>query len=242
MIHTIYFIILAFFLLGGIGFFFINRKKESAQARKSWIKFGTYFLIIHILFFSIVIYLLAFRCLAVFIIIVGFYEMFKLFRKSGYKRKRFFLFAVFLFGMFSFGFFFFSGLGKELVLFSFLILSIFDSFSQITGQLWGRKKIFPEISSQKTREGLLGGGVVALLSALLLESLIAGFPINAMWLAGGVVIFAFLGDFLASFYKRKYNVKDFSNLIPGHGGVLDRFDSLIVGGAGVALLSFLISF
>ena len=61
-------------------------------------------------------------------------------------------------------------------------------------------------------------------------------------LATVVVVFAFAGDALKSLYKRKYNVKDFSNLIPGHGGMLDRFDSLIAGGAGVTLLGLLMTF
>jgi len=52
-------------------------------------------------------------------------------------------------------------------------------------------------------------------------------------------MFAFAGDTAKSVYKRKYHVKDFSKMIPGHGGILDRFDSLIAGGAGVALLGWL---
>lgn len=236
MIRTIYIIILVYFLLGAIGFYFINRKKDSAGARSNRIKFVTYFLIINALFFSIVINPVVFRYLAVLIIAAGFMELFNLFRKSGYTLKGFFLISVLILGIFSAGFYLFSGAGRELILFTFLILSVFDSFSQITGQLWGRRKICPRISPQKTVEGLLGGALVAIASSLLIKGLIASSPLKAALLAAGVVVFAFAGDMLASFYKRKYNVKDFSKLIPGHGGFLDRFDSLIAGGAWIALL------
>jgi len=69
----------------------------------------------------------------------------------------------------------------------------------------------------------------------LLKDLYAGETLGAFVLAVGVIVFAFAGDLSASFYKRKFGVKDFSNLIPGHGGLLDRFDSLVAGGAWVAL-------
>lgn len=239
MIRTLYIIILVYFLLGVTGLYFINRKKETLEARKSWIKTFTYFVIINILFFSIAINSLVFRYLTVVIIIAGFYELFKLFRESGYKMKNLFLLSTIVFAIFSSGFFLFSGMEKGLILFTFMILSIFDSFSQITGQLWGREKILPKISPQKTTVGLIGGILVALLSALLLKSLTAGTPFKAMLLAAGVAVFAFIGDASTSYYKRKYNIKDFQNLIPGHGGFLDRFDSLIAGGAWVALLGLL---
>ncbi|MFO7978336.1 MAG: phosphatidate cytidylyltransferase [Bacteroidales bacterium] len=53
----------------------------------------------------------------------------------------------------------------------------------------------------------------------------------------GIVIFAFSGDIFFSWYKRQYKVKDFSNVLPGHGGFLDRFDSLIAAGAFISLYS-----
>ncbi len=235
-----YVITLVYFLLGFTAFYFINRKKEPLQSRKSWIKTITYFFIINIVFFSIAINALVFRYLAVIIIIAGFFELFKLFRESGYKMKTHYVFSTAVYAIFSFGFFVYSGFEKGLILFSFMVLSIFDSFSQITGEILGRNKLFPKISPQKTIEGLVGGVVVAIMSSLLLKGLIPAPPVKAMLLAAGVTLFAFTGDFLKSYYKRKYNVKDFSNLIPEHGGFLDRFDSLIAGGSFIGLLGLLI--
>ncbi len=83
MIRTMYIIVLAYFILGFIAFYFINRKKEALESRKSWKKTITYFFIINIVFFSIVINPVVFRYLAVIIIIAGFLELFKLFRESG---------------------------------------------------------------------------------------------------------------------------------------------------------------
>ena len=234
MVRTIYYIILIYFLLGGIGFYIINRKKESGIARKSSTKFGVYFIIINILFFSIVINPLAFQYLSLFIIGVGLFEMFRLFIKSGYSYKGFYLLTLTVYIVFSTGFILFGTLQKELILFSFIILSIFDSFSQITGQLFGRRKLFPRISPKKTLGGLIGGGLIAFGSSFLLNSLYSTSGSKFILLAFGLVFFAFTGDLAASFYKRKFNVKDYSNLIPGHGGFLDRFDSLIVAGAWVA--------
>ena len=241
MIRTIYLIIVAYFLLGGIAFYFINRKKESAEAKKSRIKFISYLVIIHILFFSIVINPFVFRILSIMIIIMGVFELLKLFRNADYKNKRFFAISLILYILLSTGFYFFSGMEKEMILFSFLALSIFDSFSQITGQLFGKKKILPEISPAKTLEGLTGGALIAVFSSLLFKELIEEAPINPLLLSAVIVAFAFIGDLLASCYKRKYKVKDFSNLIPGHGGFLDRFDSLIAGGAVVAFIEIFVN-
>lgn len=242
MIQTIYLIILIYFVLGGIGFYLINRKKDKLVARKSYIKLSTYFLIINILFFSIIVNPEVFSYLSMLIIAVGFYELFRIFCLNGYTPKGFFLGSLFIFMLLAAGFYRFTGLQKELILFSFLILSIFDSFSQITGQLWGKRKILPRISPNKTLGGLIGGFIVAMVSALLLHNLYARPTFKLLLMAAGVVVFAFAGDLAASLYKRKYKVKDYSNLIPGHGGVLDRFDSLIAGGAWVTFSTFVLNF
>lgn len=240
MITTIYIIILSYFVLGAVGFYFINRNKQKEVARASWTKFVTYFFIIHILFFSIVVNPFVFRILAALIVLVGASELFGLFKRSNFGQKTFFMLSGFIYTILSFGFIAFSSLDKEVILFAFLILSIFDAFSQISGQLFGKTKIAPKISPNKTIGGTVGGAIIAVISAFLLKGLYAEIWYKVILLAAGIVVFAFFGDIAASLYKRKFNVKDYSKLIPGHGGFLDRFDSLIAGGAWVALFLHLL--
>ena len=242
MVKTIYLIILIYFILGGIGFYLINRNKDPEVARKSYTKIGVYFIIVNILFFSIVIDSVIFRYISVFIIVAGLIELIKLFRENGFRERGFFSFSLLVYAVLSTGFYFFSGFQKELILFSFLVLSIFDSFSQITGQLFGSRKILPDISPNKTLGGLVGGASIAILSSLLLGKLYNGTIIQELLTAAGIVVFAFAGDVLASLYKRKYNVKDYSNAIPGHGGFLDRFDSLLAGGAWITFSFYVLGF
>lgn len=236
MIWNIYLIILIYFVMGGLGFYLINRNKTPEVARKSYTKFGVYFIIISVIYFSIIIQPLIFSGLTFIIMWVGFIELSNLFVKSNFKHFLFFISSIIAFGVFSFCFLFFGMLRKELTLLTFLILSIFDSFSQILGQLAGRTKLLSRISPNKTWEGLIGGAFVAIISAFLLKGLYEeGSTCELFIFTLGIVFFAFTGDILASLFKRKYQHKDFNNLIPGHGGFLDRFDSLIAGGAWAAL-------
>lgn len=235
MVRTIYIFILCYFLLGGIGFYYINRKKDKAVARKSWTKFVTYFIIINVLFFSIVVDPRIFRILSGVILAVGTVELVKLYVKRSLIATPIFVGSIIVFAVLAFGFWTFSGAEKEILLYTFISLSIFDAFSQISGQLWGKRKIAPTISPNKTIGGTLGGAGFALLSSFFLRRLLNFGTWEILFLTSGIIVFAFCGDIAASFYKRKFNVKDFSKLIPGHGGFLDRFDSLIAGGAWVAL-------
>ena len=241
-VWSVYSIILIYYLLGTAGIYFINRKKESLVKRKAWIKLLFAFIFTNTVFFSIIFNTVFFRILTVLVIVVGFYELFKLYSESGYNHNMFFLSALLIMAVTSAGFYFFSRMDKGLILFSFLILSIFDGYGQITGQLFGRTKLFPKVSPNKTVEGLMGGAIIAVLSALVFRNIIPAKPLNAILMAVVIVIFAFAGDAAKSIYKRKYNAKDFSNLIPGHGGILDRFDSLIATGAGLSLLGLFMNF
>jgi phosphatidate cytidylyltransferase len=100
-----------------------------------------------------------------------------------------------------------------------------DGFAQLSGQLFGRHRIFPRISPQKTWEGFIGGFIITM-SGLLYIRLSVISPEKVL-LYSILIISCFVGDALASMYKRKAGLKDFGRTIPFHGGVLDRFDSLI---------------
>jgi len=240
MIRTLYITILSYFLVGGILFHIIGKKLTKEKARHNRIKFIVYFFIINGLFLSIVIKPLVFRILSGVIVVLGLYELLKLYLASDRKKKGFFLFSLLLYLLLSVGFLYFSTLNKNWILFTFMILSVLDSFSQIFGQLFGKHQIAKKISPGKTAEGLAGGTLTALLTAVLIRKLIHFEITTILLLAAGVVLWAFLGDLAASAYKRKYQVKDFSKLIPGHGGILDRFDSLIAAGAWMGLIGYLI--
>ena len=239
MFLTIYIIILTYFILGAVAFYFINRKKDPHTARENRKKYITYFIIVHLLFLLIIFNPLGFKIISMGIILVGLSELINLFLQSRYANKLFFGFFLLLFLFFCTGFLLFASADRDLIMFTFLLVSIFDAFSQISGQLLGKQKIFPAISPGKTVGGLIGGTLIAIASSLLLKDLIDVPMIKTLLLATGIIIFAFIGDMATSLYKRKYNVKDFGNLLPGHGGFLDRFDSLIAGGAFIALLELL---
>jgi len=241
MIQTIYLIILGYFILGGVGFYLINRNRDRETAKKSYTKYFTYVVIIHVLFFGIVLEPIVFSALSAGIVMVGLYELLKLRTLNpGKNRPAFFSLAMVIYLLLSAGFIIFGTLSRELVLFSFLVISIFDSFSQISGQLFGKTRISPNISPNKTLGGIVGGGIIAGFSAFLLSGLVdSSYAVLAI-LSAGILVFAFFGDLGASLYKRRFGVKDFSKILPGHGGFLDRFDSLIAGGAWVAIASRLL--
>ena len=112
------------------------------------------------------------------------------------------------------------------ILYLLLITTLTDTFALFTGMFIGKHKLCPKISPKKTVEGLVGGVVMAVMFYVTVIN-------NYKSLVYLILITAFLsligqlGDLVFSSIKRYYGKKDFSDLIPGHGGILDRFDSLI---------------
>ena len=118
--------------------------------------------------------------------------------------------------------------GLNVFLYLVLLVSVMDIFAYIGGNIFGIKKIAPNISQGKTIEGTLIGMFCATLVSVLIRELIDLNIFQALILGLVIGVFAFLGDLLESFFKRKIGIKDSSKLIPGHGGLLDRFDGYIL--------------
>ncbi|HPC82355.1 MAG TPA: phosphatidate cytidylyltransferase [Thermoanaerobaculaceae bacterium] len=116
--------------------------------------------------------------------------------------------------------------GRALVLFVVFVVEMSDVLQYVWGKLFGRHKVLPSVSPNKTWEGLVGGVLSAALLALPLRFLTPFSPLETAFVALGVCIAGFLGGAVMSAVKRDFGVKDFGTLIPGHGGMLDRVDSL----------------
>jgi len=137
--------------------------------------------------------------------------------------------------------------GQYLFFVVFLGACITDIFAYFTGMLFGRHKLSPIISPKKTIEGSIGGTVFCTLSFILYAFIINSyFSLEANYLVFAILgfitsIVSQIGDLTASAIKRKYDTKDYGSIFPGHGGVLDRFDSIIAVASVLYLLCFLLS-
>ena len=110
----------------------------------------------------------------------------------------------------------------------FILIWINDSFAYLVGSNFGRTKLYEKISPNKTVEGAIGGLLAAIIAAYFISIYFTSLSyLNWTIIALITVIFGVLGDLMESKFKREAGVKDSGNLIPGHGGFLDRLDSVI---------------
>ena len=125
--------------------------------------------------------------------------------------------------------------GRDWVLFALFVTFASDSAAYFIGRAWGRHPLAPDISPKKTREGAIGGVIGAIIASLLLVMLL-DLPIGygaAILLSIAVSVFGQIGDLFESLFKRNMGVKDSGNTMPGHGGFLDRMDSVVFAGVVV---------
>ena len=132
-----------------------------------------------------------------------------------------------------------AGGGRDAALWVLALVAATDIFAYAVGKLVGGPKLAPRLSPNKTwaglAGGLIGGGLVGAIAALLEGSPSAGLIATSMLLA----LTAQVGDLIESLAKRHFGVKDTSDLIPGHGGLLDRLDGLIAASMAAAILTLL---
>lgn len=121
----------------------------------------------------------------------------------------------------------------------FILLWSSDTFAYLSGRAFGKHPLFPRVSPKKTWEGSIGGAVLTVGMSLLISLV---FHWLLMWpaiiMALVIVIFGTIGDLVESMLKRSLDIKDSGNILPGHGGILDRFDSLLFSAPFVMVAFF----
>ncbi|MFV9509823.1 phosphatidate cytidylyltransferase [Tepidibacillus sp. LV47] len=119
--------------------------------------------------------------------------------------------------------------GFPMTLFILIIIWASDSGAYFSGRYFGKNKLWPEVSPKKTIEGSIGGILLAVVAGIIVNQIlhIVSSMTTAFFISLFVSILGQIGDLVESALKRSKEVKDSGNLLPGHGGILDRFDSLI---------------
>ena len=120
------------------------------------------------------------------------------------------------------------------VLLSMIVTFSSDTGGYFAGRFLGRNKLYPTVSPKKTIEGAVGGILAAIGGTYLVSQYVDGFsqltPLHCLMVGGLGACLAIIGDLAESLMKRAFGVKDSGNLIPGHGGILDRIDGLLFCG------------
>jgi phosphatidate cytidylyltransferase len=222
------------FAIGALAFWWADRRISFEVRHKRWIKFATYIVIVHAFLLATVLgkgYLLALLAL---IVLVGFWEMF-----CAAARLRplvaagtLILFALITAGAIGLA----TEVASSLICYLYIVVAVFDGFSQAGGQLAGRTRLAPSISPAKTVEGFLIGAASSVSCAVMLRSMASLSPAHAAAVGAIASVAGVGGDLAASWVKRLAGLKDFGALLPGHGGVLDRFDSFLMVAAVMSVV------
>ncbi len=138
--------------------------------------------------------------------------------------------------------------GVLVLVYVLMVAMLTDMFAYFVGISFGKRKLAPTVSPKKSVEGAIGGTVIGVAIAGVFAGVFDVFDVPttltlvAVLVIGGIFIsvMAQIGDLVASNWKREHDVKDFSNLMPGHGGVLDRFDSSVFAAMGLVIVMMIL--
>jgi phosphatidate cytidylyltransferase len=239
MISQIFVATLSGFALGAVLMALSNRRSSREVARLRWRKLGVYFLIVHTALACAAGGPVSMFVFVVIIITLGAAELRSASERidaapRGFKLITWTTYAV----VAATTVLMVPMLPATAWLYLYLLVAVFDGFSQVVGQLVGRRKLAPGISPGKTIEGAIGGLVAALTVGIVFRDLVWPDPPGAFLLAGAVCAAGLGGDLAASMIKRRAGIKDFGTTLPGQGGVLDRFDSFLAASAVIGPILF----
>jgi phosphatidate cytidylyltransferase len=239
MISLVLAVTLPGFAIGAVMMALGSRRIEAAARRERWIKRGVYFVVVHTFLGAAAAGRWWILLLVTVIVAAGALELTGATRRMrsgspvlvwcGYTLAG----ALLLVNAWR--------LSPSEVAYLCLVVVVYDGFSQVSGQLLGCRPLVPRVSPGKTVEGLAGGLAGAAIVGVALRGLagLGAFGALATGLAIGLV--GLVGDLAASWVKRSSGIKDYSNVLPGHGGVLDRFDSFLLSGAIVGAVMYALS-
>lgn len=223
------------FVIGAVLMALSARHVEPTVRRQRWLKFAVYVAVVQIVLGCALMGRSWLCGLALVIVGVGAWELRRATRVIATSRRRTAWAIRIVYVVIGSGF-----LATVLLLpparvaFVYVVVAAFDGFSQVSGQWLGRHPLTPRLSPGKTIEGLAGGLAAALLIAWCIRTLAEAATGAVLAAAAAIAVAALAGDLAASWVKRRTGIKDFSRVIPGHGGMLDRFDSFIAAGALLA--------
>jgi phosphatidate cytidylyltransferase len=225
------FVLVINFLIGAIGLFVFIRNKKIDSASMLTRKYFSYLLIVSCILACIRFSGIYLPIIFSIIVIAGAYEIIKISKKNN---------TVLILSLLIFiteGCFFVNfGFAKwEVIAWVYTLVVTFDGYCQICGQMFGKNLLLAKISPRKTWEGFIGGIILTFISSFFLQKVLPHYYLMVLL----VVVSSLTGDLLASSLKRRVCVKDFSNLIPGHGGIMDRFDSFIFCGCLFGLINII---
>ena len=129
-----------------------------------------------------------------------------------------------------------TGYSFQLPVFLLMVIWLNDTGAYLVGRVLGRHKLFERISPKKTWEGLIGGFIIAFIITAVFGTLYTEIPRPDQWIITGIiVVFGTIGDLVESLWKRSLGIKDSGKALPGHGGWLDRLDSIIFATPAVVI-------
>ncbi len=221
----IYFFLLIFFFLFFSLFEYLRILYISGYLLKPYLVF-----FINLILFPLLIYVVNLRIIIIFLLVIIYFLLSLLLAE---KRKGFNFFSASLVSLFYLiipSILFYEikkNFGTGEILFLLGCVSVFDSFSYFSGKFFGKRRLWERVSQKKTVEGLIGGFIFTLIFSIIFANLTGEEMLKRIIPGIFISLFALAGDLWESMFKREMGIKDSSSILPGHGGFLDRIDSLL---------------